>query len=539
MLGQMMVQPLLISALIEHAERYHADTEIVSVETTGGLARTTWGGIARNARKLASALQDLGLGASDRVATIAWNNHRHLEIYFGVSGSELVLHTINPRLSPEQLVFVLNHAEDRVLFVDRTFLPIAVKLRAHLPKVEHVVLMGPRDDSLLEQLPELKFYDELVESGRADYAWPSFDENTASSLCYTSGTTGNPKGVLYSHRSTVLHSFAVSLPDGLGIGARESLLPVVPMFHVNAWGVPYAAAMTGARLVLPGPGLDGESLVKLIDGERVTMALGVPTIWHNLLKEAARLGSELKTLTHTVVGGSACPPSMITEFRVRYGVDTIHAWGMTELSPVGTVNKLLAKHTLLSDEEQATVRLNQGRPPFGIELELVGEEGHVLPSDGKTPGRLLARGHWVVADYFRAEPGTTLEDGWFDTGDISTLDPDGFMTITDRSKDVIKSGGEWISSVELENIAVGHPLLADAAVIGVAEKKWGERPLLVAVKADGMEPSQDELLAFYEGKVPKWHTPDAVVFTEALPRNATGKVLKNQLRERYQDALMR
>ncbi|MCB1310861.1 MAG: long-chain-fatty-acid--CoA ligase [Sedimentitalea sp.] len=538
MLGQMMTAPLLISSLIDHAAKYHGQTEIVSVETAGGVTTTSWGEVARNARRLGSALTRMGLAPQARCATIAWNNRRHLEIYFGVSGAGFVCHTINPRLFPEQLIYIINHAQDQVLFLDATFLPIAVKLKEHLPELKHVVLMGPRDEAAAAQLPGLIFYDELLETGDPEFDWPSFDENTASSLCYTSGTTGHPKGVLYSHRSTLLHTFSANLSDTLGLTARDVVMPVVPMFHVNAWGVPYCAAMVGARLVMPGPGLDGDSLVNLIDTYKVTMALGVPTIWLGLLASARKSGSTLESLKRTVIGGSACPPSMIAQFRDRYGVETIHAWGMSEMSPLGSVNIPLAKHRDLPIEEQHRLRENQGRPPFGVELKIVDEDGNALPQDGKSQGELLVRGHWVIESYFRKQDEELLQDGWFATGDVATLDADGFMSIKDRSKDIIKSGGEWISSVELENIAVAHPKLANAAVIGVRHPKWDERPLLVAVVAEGESPTEDELLAFYEGKIASWQVPDKVVFIEALPLNATGKVLKRSLREQFIDLLM-
>ena len=536
MLGQMMTAPLLISSLIDHADRYHGGTAIVSVNTTGGTEETTWSGIARNARRLGSALTKLGLDPQARCGTIAWNNRRHLEIYFGVSGAGFVCHTINPRLFPEQLIYIINHADDQVLFIDQTFLPVAAKLGAHLPNLKHVVLMGPRDDAAAAQVEGLLFYDELLETGDADFDWPELDENTASSLCYTSGTTGNPKGVLYSHRSTLLHAFASNTLDCVGYSAIDVVLPVVPMFHVNAWGSPYGCAMSGARMVLPGPGLDGESLVNLIEAHGVTLAMGVPTIWLGLLGHAKKVGAKLESLKRTVVGGSACPPSMMAEFRDSYGVDTIHAWGMTEMSPLGSVNMPLAKHLDLPQYEQLRLRENQGRPPFGVELKIVDDDGKALPHDGETQGDLMVRGHWVLDSYFQMDA-DVLDDGWFATGDVATLDADGFMTIRDRSKDIIKSGGEWISSVELENIAMAHLKLANAAVIGVAHPKWDERPLLVAVKAEGAEPTDAELLAFFEGKIAKWQVPDAVVYVEALPLGATGKVLKRELKEQFADAL--
>ncbi len=538
MLGQMMTQPLLISSLIDHAERYHGQTEIISVETDGTVTQTNWAGIAQNARRMASALMNLGLQPQDRVGTLAWNNRRHLEIYYAVSGAGFVCHTINPRLFPEQLTYIINHAQDRVLFFDATFLPLVAALQEHLNEVQHFVLMGARDEAALSQVPGLIFYDELIETGDADYAWPSFDENTASSLCYTSGTTGNPKGVLYSHRSTLLHSFASNTRDVIGYSAMDVVLPVVPMFHVNAWGSPYASAMSGSRMVLPGPGLHGEALVNLIDTYGVTLAMGVPTIWQGLLAHAATCGTKLESLDRTVIGGAACPPSMIETFRETYGVDTVHAWGMSEMSPLGTTNYPMAKHLEMPIEAQHKLRESQGRPPFGVELKIVDDDGSDLPHDGETQGDLMVRGHWVLDSYFHMQDEALLQDGWFATGDVATLDPDGFMTIRDRSKDIIKSGGEWISSVELENIAVAHPQLATAAVVGVPHPKWDERPLLVAVKAEGQEPTEQDLLSFFDGKIAKWQVPDKVVFVDALPLNATGKVLKRNLRADFSDVLM-
>jgi len=538
MQGQMMTQPLLISSLIAHAERFHAGGEIFSVNTGGGVEKSNWGQVAANTRRLASALEGLGLEPQARCGTIAWNNRRHLEIYFGVSGGGFVCHTINPRLFPEQLVYILNHAEDKVLFIDATFVPLVAAIRDKLEHLEHIVLMEAEVGDAADKLPGIIAYEDLLAKGDASYAWPDLDENTASSLCYTSGTTGNPKGVLYSHRSTVLHSFGINLADSVAITAADVVLPVVPMFHVNAWGAPYGCAMVGARMVMPGPGLDGPSLVKLIDGYNVTLALGVPTIWLGLLGEAKKAGSKLESLKRTVVGGSACPPSMITSFREDFGVDTVHAWGMTEMSPVGTVNRPLAKHADLPEEEQHRLRENQGRPVFGVDLEILDDDGNPLPHDGKTQGDLVTKGHWILDAYFRSTTEETLDNGWFDTGDVATMNADGYVTIRDRSKDIIKSGGEWISSVELENIAIGHPKLSDAAVIGARHEKWDERPVLVAVKAEGEDPSEQEVLDVFNGKIAKWQIPDRVVFTDTLPRNATGKVLKRNLRDEFGDILM-
>lgn len=537
MLGQMMTQPLLISSLIEHADRYHGQTEIYSVETDGSLTETNWSQVAENARKLGSALLGLGLEPHARVATLAWNNRRHLEIYYGTSGAGFVCHTVNPRLFPEQLTYIINHAQDRVLFFDATFIPLVAALKDQLTEVQHFVLMGPRNDDAIAQVPGVQFYDELIETGNSGFQWPRLDENTASSLCYTSGTTGNPKGVLYSHRSTVLHSFGSNTRDVIGFSAMDVVLPVVPMFHVNAWGSPYACAMSGSRMVLPGPDLHGEALVNLIDSYGVTLAMGVPTIWQGLLASAKKSGSQLSSLERTVIGGAACPPSMIETFRETYGVDTVHAWGMSEMSPLGTANQPLAKHGKLPKEEQYGLRESQGRPCYGVELKIVDDFGNELPRDGETQGDLMVRGYWVLDSYFMMQDQGLLQDGWFATGDVATLDPDGYMTIRDRSKDIIKSGGEWISSVELENIAVAHPKLAGAAVVGVPHPKWDERPVLVAVKAEGANPSEEELLAFFGGKIAKWQIPDRVVFVDALPLNATGKILKRNLREDFKDVL--
>ncbi|WP_164658855.1 long-chain-fatty-acid--CoA ligase [Tropicibacter sp. Alg240-R139] len=537
MLGQMMTQPLLISSLVDHAARYHGQTEIWSAITGGGIEQTNWAGIATNARRLGGALTALGLEPQARCATLAWNNRRHLEVYYGTSGAGYVCHTINPRLFPEQLVYIVNHAQDKVLFLDETFVPLIAPLRDQLKTLEHVVLMGPRNDETAAKMPGLKFYDELIAQGDPDFSWPDLDENTASSLCYTSGTTGDPKGVLYSHRSTVLHSFASNTLDCVGYSARDVVMPVVPMFHVNAWGSPYASAMSGARMVLPGGDLQGSALVGLIDSYGVTLALGVPTIWAGLLDFARESDTTLASLTRTVIGGSACPPSMMEEFRDVYGVETIHAWGMSEMSPLGSTNTLLAKHLDLPEAEQHKLRENQGRPPFGVELKIVDDDGNDLPHDGETQGDLMVRGHWVLDSYFLKQGEELLQDGWFATGDVATLDADGYMTIRDRSKDIIKSGGEWISSVELENIAVGHPHLASAAAIGLPHPKWDERPVIVAVRAMDQDVTEEQVLQWFDDKVAKWQIPDRAVFVDALPLGATGKVLKRELKEKFRDLL--
>ena len=537
MTGKMMYQELTVNSLIDHAARFHGGTEVVSVETTGEVSRSNWAGVAEHARRLASALDRLGVSPGARVGTIAWNNRRHLEIYFGVAGGGRVTHTINPRLTPEQVAYIANHAGDEVIMFDATFLPLVAPIRTHLDTVKHLVMLGPRDE-VAARIEGMLFYDELLETGDPDHPWPEIDERAPAAMCYTSGTTGNPKGVQYSHRSIVLHSIGGNQPDGLALSARDSVMPVVPMFHVNAWGVPYIAAQAGSRLVLPGPNLDGESLARLIEAEGVTISLGVPTIWMGLLAGLEKTGASADSMTRTVVGGSALPPSMIPAFRDRYGVDLIHAWGMTETSPLGTLNQLLQKHEHLSPDEQARIRLGQGRPPWGVDLRIVDEAGVPLPHDGETQGALQIRGHWIVEGYYGHDESALTGDGWFDTGDVATIDADGYMVIRDRSKDIIKSGGEWISTVELENIAIAHPGIANAAAIAAFHPKWDQRPVLIAVRVPGGELSEAELLAFYDGKVARWQVPDRVIFVDALPLGATGKVLKNRLREEYGEVLI-
>ena len=536
MFGLMQDQPLLISSLIEFAARHHGSTEIVSRRVEGDLHRTDWRSVAERSRQVAGALDGLGLDFSDRVATLAWNGYRHLELYFGVSGSGRVLHTLNPRLAPDQVVWIANHAEDRVLCFDMTFLPLIKAIWRQCTTVRHWVALCdaaalPTDTGI----EGLLSYEAWIAPQPSAYAWPRFDERSAASLCYTSGTTGNPKGALYSHRSTVLHAYAGALPDALGLSARDCILPVVPMFHVNAWGLPYGAAATGAKLVFPGPALDGKSVYDLIEGERVTMAAGVPTVWLGLLNHMVQGGLRFSTLTRTVIGGSACPPAMIRSFKDQYGVTVLHAWGMTEMSPLGTVCTLKLPQMAGSPEEQMATLVKQGRAIYGVEMKIVDPEGRELPWDGQASGDLMVQGPWIISSYFKGEGGDPLVDGWFPTGDVATIDPDGFMQITDRSKDVIKSGGEWISSIDVENIAVAHPAVAMAACIGVRHPKWDERPLLVVVKKPGAELTREDLLAFYEGKVAKWQVPDDVAFVDAIPLGATGKMQKMKLREQFKD----
>ncbi len=536
MLGLMQQLPLNISALIRHAEEHHGDTEIVSRRVEGDIHRTHWAGIARRARQVANGLDAFDVKLGDRVATLAWNGYRHLELYFGVSGSGRVLHTINPRLHPEQIAWIANHAEDQVLCFDMTFLPLVQKVHAQCKTIRRYVALC--DASALPSdsgIPHLISYEAWLHEQSEHYNWPSLDENTASSMCYTSGTTGNPKAALYSHRSTILHAFASALPDVMSLSARDSVLPVVPMFHVNAWGIPYSAAMVGAKLVFPGGALDGKSVYELLESEGVTFAAGVPTVWQMLLSHMKPTGLRFSTLNRTVIGGSACPPAMISAFREDYGVDVLHAWGMTEMSPLGTLCTLKNKHLSLPADEQMKIRLKQGRAIFGVEMEIVGDDGQPQPHDGVAYGDLMVKGPWVIREYFKGEGGNPLREGWFPTGDVGTIDADGFLQITDRSKDVIKSGGEWISSIDIENIAMAHPAVAMAACVGIRHPKWDERPIVVVVKKPGMEVSRDELLAYYQGKTAKWQIPDDVVFVEAIPLGATGKMLKTELRKKLAD----
>jgi acyl-CoA synthetase (AMP-forming)/AMP-acid ligase II len=541
MLGLMQNQPLLISGLIDFAERHHGDGEIVSRRVEGDIHRYAWRDVARRARQVANGLDAFELGFSDRVATLAWNGYRHLELYFGVSGSGRVLHTINPRLHPEQIAWIANHAEDQVLCFDLSFLPIVQAVHAKCPTVRHWIALCDADKLPADSgIPGLLSYEAWLADKSPTYRWPQFDENTASSMCYTSGTTGNPKAALYSHRSTTLHAYAAALPDVMSISARDAILPVVPMFHVNAWGIPYSAALTGAKLVFPGPAMDGKSIYELIENEKVSYAAGVPTVWQMMLMHMKPAGLKFTTLKRTVIGGSACPPAMINAFRDDYGVEVLHAWGMTELSPLGTLCTLKNKHLDLPKDEQMKLLLKQGRAIYGVDMKIVGADGQDLPHDGSAAGDLLVRGPWVVREYFKGEGGAPLVkdahgDEWFPTGDVATIDADGFMQITDRSKDVIKSGGEWISSIDIENIAVAHPAVAMAACIGVFHPKWDERPIVVVVKKPGAEVGRDELLAFYEGKTAKWQIPDDVVFVDAIPLGATGKMLKTRLREQLKD----
>ncbi|CAG2146340.1 3-methylmercaptopropionyl-CoA ligase [Cupriavidus campinensis] len=533
LMGQMMSAPLLISSIIKHAARYYASTEIVSRRTEGDLHRYTYRDCELRARKVAQALGALGVQQGERVGTLAWNGYRHLEIYYGVSGMGAVCHTINPRLFPEQIAYIVNHAEDRYVFFDATFLPLVEGVAPHCPNVKGWVMMTDRAHMPADAKVPLLCYEDLIDAQDGDYAWPEFDENLASSLCYTSGTTGNPKGALYSHRSTVLHSYASALPDALGCSARDVILPVVPMFHVNAWGLPYSVPLVGAKLVLPGAKLDGASLYELFEQEKVTFSAGVPTVWLGLLQHVNANNLKFSTFRRTVIGGSAAPPAMIRALEAL-DVEVIHAWGMTEMSPLGTSCKLLARHEDLPEDARHKILEKQGRVIYGVDMKIVDGEGAELPWDGKAFGDLYVRGPWVISTYFRND-NTPLVDGWFPTGDVATIDEEGYMQITDRSKDVIKSGGEWISSIDIENVAAAHPAVHMAACISAFHPKWDERPLLVVVRRPGMDVTREELLAFFEGKVAKWWIPDDVAFVTEIPLTATGKMQKLKLRDQFKD----
>jgi fatty-acyl-CoA synthase len=536
LMGQMMNQPLLISTIIEFAARHFGSNEIVSRRIEGDMHRYTYRECEQRARRMAKVLEGLGVRMGDRVATLAWNGYRHLELYYAVSGSGAVMHTVNPRLHPEQIAYIVNHAEDQYLFFDLTFLPLVEAVAAQCKTVKGFVLMSDRAHMPAEtKIARLLCYEDLIASSSDHYAWPQFDENSAATLCYTSGTTGNPKGALYSHRSTLLHAYASSMPGALNVSSLDAVVPVVPMFHVNAWGLPYSVPLSGAKMVFPGAALDGKSLYDLFEAEGVTFSAGVPTVWLGLINHAIQNNLQFSTFRRTVIGGSACPPAMMDTLIDKLNVHVIHGWGMTEMSPLGTTGGLQMKHLALPKEEQRKILQKQGHAIFGVDMKIVDDEGKELPWDGETFGHLYVKGPWIVSGYYRDEGGEVLKDGWFPTGDVATIDGDGYMQITDRSKDVIKSGGEWIGSIDLENIAMAHPAVLQAACIGVAHPKWDERPMLVVVKRPGQEVSREELLGFFEGKIAKWWLPDDVVFTDALPTGATGKIQKNRLRDQYRD----
>lgn len=543
MLGNMMDNPLLISGIIEHAVSSHPNSEIVSrrCENDGignQIHRYTMKDAAKRSKQIANALIKMGANPSDRIATLAWNNYRHFELYFGVSGIGSVLHTINPRLFPEQLVYIINHAEDRWIFVDLTFVPLLEAIQDQISSVEGFIIMADTVNMPETSLKNVMCYEELISSASDELEWPHFDENTAASLCYTSGTTGNPKGVLYSHRSTLLHAISETSSEAVGMSSSSCVLPVVPMFHVNAWGVPYAGAMTGAKLVFPGPGMDGASLWELIETEEPDLLLGVPTVWLMLLNHMDEIGKTLSSVKNVIVGGSAAPLSMIKKFDQVHDAFLVHAWGMTEMSPLGTSNVENSLMKNMPIEERYRLQQKQGRPVFGVEMKIVDDNGQALPHDGIAFGRLLVRGPWVIKQYYKSDDMSSFENGWLDTGDVANIDANNYLGIVDRSKDVIKSGGEWISSIDLENAAVDHPDIVEACVIAAAHEKWDERPLLLAIMKPGSTTSGDDIKAFLKDKIAKFWMPDEVIFVDSLPHTATGKLLKIHLRKEYHDYLL-
>jgi fatty-acyl-CoA synthase len=535
MLGRMQDWPLTVDRILDHARAWHGDREIVSRSVEGPIVRTTYAEVHGRAKRVSSALKALGIRHGDRVATLAWNTARHLEAWYGIMGIGAVCHTLNPRLFSEQLVYIINHAEDRVIFTDLTFLPILAQIRDQIPTVKHFIVLTD-EAHMTDALPGALAYETLVASHSEDCAWGGFDENSPAGLCYTSGTTGHPKGVLYSHRSNFLHTLVTAGVDVMGMGATETVLPVVPMFHANAWGIAFSAPAVGAKLVMPGPKLDGASVHELLESEKVTFSAAVPTVWQMLLTHLRQTEGKLTSLKRVVIGGSAVPEAIVRGFRDEFGVDVTHAWGMTETSPLGTLANPSARVAEMDDEAQLRFKLKQGRPPICIDLKLVDDEDKELPHDGSTFGRLMVKGPFVVGQYFKGDGGDVLDpDGFFDTGDVATIDAYGYMQITDRSKDVIKSGGEWISSIEIENIAAGHPKAELAAVIGVVHPKWDERPLLLVKLRPGEAGTKDEFLKFLEGKIAKWWTPDDVVFVDDIPLGATGKIDKKLIRQRMAD----
>ena len=530
--GLMMNRPLLISGILEHGAAQFGDQEIVSRETHGPLHRYTYADAAKRSRQLANALAQMGLKAGSAVGSIAWNNHRHLEAYYAVSGSGMVMHTCNPRLHPQQLIYVINHAEDEVVLFDASFAPLVKGIASHCPKVRAWVCLADAGNTPAVDGVSVMNYEDLIATHSTAFDWPEFDENTGAALCYTSGTTGNPKGVLYTHRAIVMNATTACMPDVLGLSTQETILPVVPMFHINAWCIPYAALVAGTKLVLPGPKLDGPSLFELMDSEQVTISAGVPTIWMGLIQHVEQNNLRFAHMKRTCVGGSAMPMALIAKFMDTYGVEVRHGWGMTETTAVATMSNLGRADRLKPAAEQHAIVAKQGKTVSGIEIKIVDENGHDLPRDGSSQGELMVRGQWIVERYFKADK-TALVDGWFPTGDIATIDAHGTMQIRDRTKDVIKTGGEWISSIDLENAAVGHPAVAMAAVIGVKHPKWDERPLLFIVRKPGQTVEKQEILDFLATKVAKWWVPDDVVFLESLPVGGTGKVQKNDLRKEY------
>ncbi|HHZ10004.1 MAG TPA: fatty-acid--CoA ligase [Rhizobiales bacterium] len=536
MLGLMQDWPLLCHKIIDSAARQHGNREIVSRSVEGPIVRTTYRDLRQRALKVAQKLEREGYALGDRIATMAWNSARHLEAWFGIMGMGGVYHTLNPRLFPEQIAWIMNHAEDRAVFVDLTFLPLVEKLAPAVKSLKKVIVLTDAAHMPQTSLANAVPYEEWLAEADGDFAWKTFDENTAAGMCYTSGTTGNPKGVLYSHRSNVIHAMMAAMPDAMGISSRDVILPVVPMFHANAWGLGQSAPMIGAKLVMPGGKMDGASIYELLDTEKVTFTAAVPTVWLMLLQYLEETGKPLTYLKKVVIGGSACPRAMTKKFQDNYDVEVIHAWGMTEMSPLGSLCTMKPEYAGLTGDARLDIQQKQGYAPFGVEMKVTDDNDNELPWDGKTFGRLKVRGPAVAKAYYGGAGKDQFdEEGWFDTGDVAHIDPNGYMQITDRAKDVIKSGGEWISTIDLENLAVGHPDIAEAAVIGVSHPKWDERPLLVVVRKPGREPSREDILAYMEGKVAKWWMPDDVAFVPEIPHTATGKIQKTALREQFRD----
>jgi len=539
MLGLMQSWPLTVDKILDHAKTWHPEREIVSRSVEGPIVRTTYAALHERAKRVSNALKALGVQPGDRVATLAWNTARHIETWYAIMGMGAVCHTLNPRLFADQLCYIINHAEDRIIFTDLTFLPTLIERRADMPSVKHIIVMTDEAHFGAVTLPGALCFETLVAQNSADCVWGDFDENTAAALCYTSGTTGNPKGVLYSHRSNFIHTLVTMGKDVMGISAVDTVLPVVPMFHANAWGLAFSCAAVGAKLVNPGQKLDGASIYELLESEEVTFSAAVPTVWQMLLTHMREQNLKPSTLKRVVIGGSAVPEALVRAFRDDYGVSVTHAWGMTETSPLGTLATPTGAVAKMDPETQLRFTLKQGRPPVGIELKLVDDAGERLPHDGATFGRLMVRGPFVVGEYFKGDGGHILdEEGYFDTGDVATIDGYGFMQITDRAKDVIKSGGEWISTIEIENIAVGHEKAALCAVIGAAHPKWDERPVLLVKLLPDVTATKEEFLAFLEGKIAKWWTPDDVIFVDDIPLGATGKIDKKLIRLRMADYVL-
>jgi fatty-acyl-CoA synthase len=538
MLGLMQDWPLLCHRIIDHAATNHGDRTVITRSVEGPIHQTTYAEIRARALRVAQRLDRDGIKLGDRVATLAWNTWRHLESWYGILGIGAVYHTINPRLFPEQIVWIINHAEDRVMMTDLTFVPLLEKLADRLPSIERYIVFTDAAHMPATSLRNAVAYETWLAETDGDFAWKSFDENTAAGMCYTSGTTGNPKGVLYSHRSNVLHTMLSLQPDAIGLSSRDTVLPIVPMFHANSWGLAFSAPMAGAALVLPGAKLDGASVYELINDYKVTCTGAVPTVWLLLLQHLEKTGGTLPHLQRVVIGGSACPRAMIKTFEEDYGVQVFHAWGMTEMSPLGTVGSMKPQLADLTSDALLDVKQKQGYTPFGVEMKITDDANKPLPWDGKTFGRIKVRGFAVARAYFKEDHDAIDDQSFFDTGDVGTLDRYGYMQITDRSKDVIKSGGEWISSIDLENLAIGHPKVAEAAVIGVHHPKWDERPLMVVVLKDGQTATKDEILAYLKGKIANWWLPDDVVFVGAIPHTATGKIQKTVLRDQFKDHVL-